>query len=231
MKGVLNLLRMAKRQGPLAAWRAGRHRLTERFYEWWFRVETQAEVSSEELGFSQSEFHFYAATDYASLFRVLKRVIPVGEGGVFLDYGSGKGRALIVAAASGKFRRVFGVEISGDLATVARRNVEAARKRLKCQEVEVVVGGADRYEVPAEVTHAYFCNPFHGSILRESFRRLQESVCRSPRQVTIICRLPEMSAMERELPGYPFFSTRKEFVFSREIRYWIFTMDEATSPI
>ncbi|MFQ3670914.1 MAG: class I SAM-dependent methyltransferase [Verrucomicrobiia bacterium] len=227
----MNLFSLARLEGWGAAWRTLRHRCAERFYEWWFGVETTEEVKAEELGFNSVECHFYAATDYWSLFRVLARLRPDRRVDVFLDYGSGKGRALIIAAAQGGFRRIIGVEIAESLIAAARHNLEAARPRLKCQNITLEGAGADVFEVPVEVTHAYFCNPFHGQILRETFRRLQDSIRRRPRRVVIICRLPEQSAMERELPAYPFYRTRRVVEFHRALRYWIFEMDGSTPEV
>jgi predicted RNA methylase len=41
----------------------------------------------------------------------------------FVDIGSGKGRALIIAAEYA-FKRIIGVEYSPSLATICRRNLE-----------------------------------------------------------------------------------------------------------
>jgi SAM-dependent methyltransferase len=231
MKTFFNLIRLARAEGWGVAGRTLRHRLTERFYEWWFGVETTQEVPANELGFTSPEFHFYAATDYWSLFKVLAMLSPDSAHDVFIDYGSGKGRALIIAAAQGGFRRVIGVEIAEPLMASARRNLARAAQRLRCRDITLEGKGADIYEVPDDVTHAYFCNPFHGKILQETFRRLQDSVRRRPRRIVVICRLPEQSAMERELPTYPFYRTKRAVEFHRALRYWIFELDASTPDI
>src|SRR5262249_16540884 len=48
------------------------------------------------------------------------------RGLTFVDFGSGKGRALLCAAAR-PFKRIVGVEWSTDLCAIARRNVELFR--------------------------------------------------------------------------------------------------------
>lgn len=231
MKILQSLVVLAQREGWRVVFQSLRHRLNERFYEWWFRVETYQEVQADELGFTSAENHWYAATDYHSLFKVLATLRPDSTHDVFVDYGSGKGRALIIAAAPGRFRRVIGVEISESLVAVARQNIHAALPRLRCKDIIVEQKGADQYQVPDDVTYAYFCNPFHGITLRETFRRLQESVLRRPRSIVIICRLPKQSAMERELLAYPFYGSKRTVEFNEALRYWIFEMNASTPKI
>jgi cyclopropane fatty-acyl-phospholipid synthase-like methyltransferase len=51
----------------------------------------------EDLGYWQEGYQMCASTDYRSLRRVMRH-IGVREQDVFLDYGSGLGRVLLMAA-------------------------------------------------------------------------------------------------------------------------------------
>jgi cyclopropane fatty-acyl-phospholipid synthase-like methyltransferase len=64
----------------------------------------------EDLGYWQEGYQMCASTDYRSFRRVMRH-IGVREQDVFLDYGSGLGRVLLMAAQY-PFRRVLGVELS-----------------------------------------------------------------------------------------------------------------------
>ena len=63
--------------------------------------------------------------------------------GAFVDLGSGKGKALLIAGML-TYERVVGVEIDGELAAEARRNVENFRHRKRAGVIESVTGSGPR---------------------------------------------------------------------------------------
>jgi SAM-dependent methyltransferase len=87
----------------------------------------------------------------------------------FVDLGSGKGRALLLARELG-FKEVVGVELSPVLADCARRNLEAAGAegaRVDCQD-------AAEFAYPPGDLVVYLFHPFRGVV----FRRAIENLCR-----------------------------------------------------
>ncbi len=78
---------------------------------------------------------------------------------LFIDLGSGKGRALLLAAQSG-FRRVVGVELDPHLDAAARRNIGVFRWEHRQTEFEQVNGDATAYPFPATPTVLFLNNPF-----------------------------------------------------------------------
>ncbi len=142
-----NTCKRIRREGVLATLRMAGRRLRAVAFDWWLGVETREEVSREHLGYG-ADWHPYNVTDRMGFRRVMKRVRirPAGED-VFLDYGSGKGRVLLMAAQFA-FRRVIGVEYSEELNRVARRNIERAGRRCVCKEIEVVTADAAEFRVP-----------------------------------------------------------------------------------
>jgi len=120
------------------------------------------------------------------------RILPrreVSAHDVFVDFGSGMGR-VVLQAARYPFKRVIGVELSGELHRIAQENIRRTRRRLRCRNVELVRADVLEYEVPDDVTVAYFYNPFTGDIFAEIIRRLAVSVERNPREVRIIYAYP-----------------------------------------
>ena len=91
----------------------------------------------------------------------------------FVDYGSGKGRVVMIAAATG-FRRAIGVEFAPELHAVAAANADrflaAGGASLRC---EMVLGDAGAYDPPAGPLFAYIYNSFGPVILREALARLE----------------------------------------------------------
>ena len=82
----------------------------------------------------------------------------------FIDYGSGKGRQVLVAAGL-PFRRVVGIERVADLHHIAQRNVELFRPHLRCGALELRCGDARDYVPEPRPTVFFFYNPFDRGVL------------------------------------------------------------------
>ena len=68
-------------------------------------------------------------------FRQLLVALDLPHDSVFVDFGCGKGRGLLLALEY-KFKRVVGIEFSQRLCDIARENVEKYKKRSKRQSPE-----------------------------------------------------------------------------------------------
>src|SRR4051794_65114 len=148
-------------------------------WEWRWSLETRGEVELDEIGVSDPERRRYAPTPWLTLRRILSpREIDADD--VFLDYGSGKGRIVFLAARY-PFRRVIGVEISERLNAVARANVERNRRRLRCRDVELITADAALFVLPDDVTVVYLNDPFTGSVFQAVLRQIVASLERRPR--------------------------------------------------
>lgn len=138
----------------------------------------------------QADAHDYSPESYLDFERAMKWCSPEDLRGGFLDCGSGKGR-IVLRAACYPFRRVLGVEISPQLHRIALRNLESARRRLRCPQVEFVNMDATLYEFPADVNCVFFYNPFRGSVLAAVLENLRRSLARAPRALTLIVSTPD----------------------------------------
>lgn len=91
----------------------------------------------------------------------------------FVDYGSGKGRIVLMASAIG-FARVVGVEFAPELCAIARANARRFVERGGADRpVEIVQGDAGAYLPPAGPLFAYLYNPFGPVVLAEVVARLE----------------------------------------------------------
>lgn len=161
-------------------------------------VSTTSAVKDGELGITDRRNHWYVATDYQT-FQSVMRHVPIRPGAdVFVDFGSGKGRIVLLAAAF-PFRRIIGVEFSRQLHATAQQNLEAIRPTLFCQEIELVHADATRWPIPAEATVLFFFNPFEGEVLAQVFDNIRRSLGAAPRPLTIIYVRPE-KFFEKEIP-------------------------------
>jgi hypothetical protein len=146
---------------------------------------TDGRVHLDELGLGARNRISYTPSGWLTLRRALPRRSVDGSD-VFIDYGSGKGRVVMQAAARYPFKRVIGLEISSELNDFAQRNLDGARHGLACEEVELVTADVLEYQPPDDVTIAYMYNPFRGDILATAVRRLIASVDRNPRGLRLI---------------------------------------------
>src|SRR5262249_50730962 len=140
---------------------------------------------------------------------------------VFLDFGSGLGRAVILAARK-PFLRVIGVEMNEQLNERARENLRRALPRLECRNVELITCDATRFRIPGDVTVVYFFNPFCGQVLEQVLENLKASLQTSPRPISLMCRLPARSAFEDAMLRQSWLHQEREIFFDSETRYRIF---------
>ena len=152
-------------------------------------IETTKIVPLSTLGLDARHRQDYHPTPWPLLKRALSEYQPRTHD-VFIDFGCGKGRVL-VEAAKYPFRRVIGVEISSELADIARQNVERSRSTLACQAIEVITADVVNFQLPDDVTVVYFFDPFHGDIFSTVIANLLSSLHRRPRVLTIIYMDPE----------------------------------------
>jgi SAM-dependent methyltransferase len=118
---------------------------------------------------------------------VLRAAGVAPSGTTFIDLGSGKGRALLMAAML-PFARIVGVEYSPELHAIADRNRAAApgedRIELRCLD-------ARAYEFPPGPLVIFLYNPFGPVILGPVIANLRRSLEEDPRPVAIIYVTPE----------------------------------------
>jgi hypothetical protein len=160
-------------------------RLAEEFYERRFGIRTKGGIPVESLGFADPDAMWYSPTPYPGFFKAMKQV-PVS--GAFIDYGSGKGRALI-AAGTFPFVRVTGVELSQSLVAASQDNIARA-KRTVCRNIEAVCANAAEWPVPADATVFHFFNPFRDETLRKVVTNIAGSLRETPRKAWILFANP-----------------------------------------
>lgn len=120
------------------------------------------------------------------------RYVGVSDRDTFVDFGCGKGR-VVHQAARWPFRRVIGVEVSPELAEIARTALRARAHRHRCRNVEIVVSDVRDFPVPDDLTIGYFFRSFGDETLEAVLRGIVESIDRNPRRVRLIYAWPMTS--------------------------------------
>jgi SAM-dependent methyltransferase len=210
---VKRILKALKEGGPLHAGRVVANRIADSWNEYRLGIRASGLVPIETLIPQWTDCHDYFPTSFTT-FRIAMDVVKPRPGeDVFLDYGSGKGRALVMAAHY-PFRRIIGVEISAGLNAEARANLDQCAHRLTCKDIELWTGSAASFPVPPEASVIFFYNPFHGSVLRQVLANLRASLDAHPRRLTVVYNNPvHFVRMAHE---YPWMAERHRFRFEHE---------------
>jgi len=123
-------------------------------------------------------------------FRKLMNALDFPSDSVFVDLGSGKGRALLLASQYG-FKRVVGVEFSPELCQIARRNWSAYRKKSGIDvDVQIVEADVVDYEIEDDENVFFLNNPFDGVVLDKVLKNIERSIEKKHRQVWLIYNHP-----------------------------------------
>jgi SAM-dependent methyltransferase len=138
----------------------------------------------------------YETTSEAAIRLPLDSLGADFSGFTFVDLGCGKGKPLLVAATY-RFRRLAGVDISPACVAVARRNVARCRpERIDPARVEFLVGDAQDFVFPQEPLVVYLYNPFPGAVLAQVVANLEVSLREWPRPCAVIyVNPPDLAAL------------------------------------
>lgn len=189
------------------------------YFEWKLGIRTSRRVSKSQLGYEDPLVNKYAPTDYVGFMKVMKHVqIQPGQD-VFVDFGSGMGRVLIMAGLL-PFRKIIGVELSSELIGLAAKNVDRAKAKLTCSDIELVESSLTEYTLPPEANVLYFFVPLQGKLLSLVLRGIHESVLAAPRKITLVCH--EASVFDDVAGEHPWLVKQAEFPDMSRIGYAIY---------
>ena len=111
------------------------------------------------------------------------------QDGAFVDLGSGKGKALLIAGML-PYPRVIGVEIDNTLSVTARRNIERFRHKTHAEIIESVTASVIDWKVPDDAGIVFMHNPFFGETFRNAMANVFASYDRNPREMHIVYMFP-----------------------------------------
>jgi hypothetical protein len=156
------------------------------------QIDTNPRVQLSTLGLDAPGRFEYAPSGWLLVHRAL-RGVRITPDDVFIDFGSGMGRAVYVAARWYPFGRVVGVEISEELNATARANIARTARKLRCKDVELITCDATQYAIPDDMTYAYFYNPFIDDLFETVLENICASLDRRPRKLRLCYANPVMT--------------------------------------
>jgi predicted RNA methylase len=132
----------------------------------------------------------HSASDPEEMQLVLASLNIEHERFTFIDLGSGKGRAVLLASLL-PFRRIVGVEFAPSLHQQAVQNVRRFKHaEQRCRQVELVCGDAATFALPEEPLVIYMYNPFGAEVMREVVESVNAALAASPRELLVVYANP-----------------------------------------
>jgi SAM-dependent methyltransferase len=130
---------------------------------------------------------------YPAPFMDLIRQLPIDfQEWTFVDFGSGKGRAVLLASEF-PFQKVVGVEFSPSLHEIAQRNLGTYRSATqRCRNIELLCLDATAYEIPRTPAIFYLYNSFGKQVMAEVARNIDRSLQEAPRAAFVVYLMPEV---------------------------------------
>jgi SAM-dependent methyltransferase len=159
-------------------------------YDWECRVDTT--WANVRLGTRLREIFAgrqYMPTD-PELFRQVVGELGIEyQGFTFIDLGSGKGRALLLASEF-PFRRIIGVELLPELHAVAQENARRYQDGGQQSRIELWCGDARQFRFPPEPLVVFLFDPFPEHVLEEVIAGLGRSAQEHSRPIWVAYQNP-----------------------------------------
>jgi len=181
---IKNALTFFRKYGIFRLINEIRFRVISSYHEHRFAVNTVYFISKKELGFNNEDLSEHVPAPYTAIYSLLNNIPLDFSKSVFLDYGSGTGRAIIVAA-SFPFKKVIGIELSLNMFEISNDNIHRMHYK-KAKEIECINVNAKDYILEDDINIIYFYHPFKGDTLKYVIDNIYHSYLRKPRNMFII---------------------------------------------
>jgi SAM-dependent methyltransferase len=134
----------------------------------------------------------YAAIEPLRFKHVLAGFDIAFEDYTFVDFGSGKGRALLLASEF-PFRRILGLEFSPELHGTAEENIgRYTSTTQRCRNIQSLNVDFADYALPAEASVLFFFHPRRTRVLSEVVAGIGRSLLSHPRALYIAYVAPTL---------------------------------------
>jgi SAM-dependent methyltransferase len=142
----------------------------------------------------------YQAVFPAPFLDVMRQLPIRYEQSIFVDFGSGKGRAVLLASEF-PFMKIIGIELSPHLCAIAKANRQSYRSATqKCTAIEFVCIDAAHYDIPPQPAVLFLYNPFHGDVMKQLADKLRKSLQDLPRTAFVVYFNPQPHSVWEGIP-------------------------------
>jgi SAM-dependent methyltransferase len=171
-----------------------------RWWDWQHGVDTcgdevlQIEHVSPSARESFSHAQFYMPTHPRLVYRILNLLNPQPGRYDFVDFGSGKGRVLLIASEF-PLHHVIGVEFDQRLHAIAQENINHFDGPRQCHQVQSICMDAAKFEPPTRDTIYFLFFPFKNKVMEIVLARIRESIVRGAHDCFVVYVNPELAYM------------------------------------
>lgn len=176
--------------------------------ERWFDLSRGVDTAGRELLYSADGppetnplYLDYQPTPVRTMRALLRQLDAQVGSSTFVDFGSGKGRVLLIASEL-SFTRVIGVEFDEQLHRIACENIRAFRGRRRCQDVTSVLGRAEEFVLPGGDLVLYFFHPFEAEIMERTLENVVRSYRQNRRRILLLFFRPSHAALVERFPEF-----------------------------
>jgi hypothetical protein len=104
----------------------------------------------------------------------------------FIDFGSGKGRALFLASLF-PFKKIIGIELSEYLHDCAIKNIQTFDSiHQSCSNISLECADATNYELSGDSAVLHFYNPYGSELMRTTIHNIEKSIRLQRRSIFIV---------------------------------------------
>lgn len=132
-----------------------------------------------------SHASIYQGSNYFILEKAFEYLKNENANNNILDFGSGKGRILVVAAHYG-FKNITGIDFSASLCREADYNIEKIKSIFPATNFKVICGDAINYTIENDTNVFFFFNPFDEVVMLQVVKNILSSLKQNPRKVYIV---------------------------------------------
>ena len=137
------------------------------------------------VGDNKKNASIYQGANYYLLDKAFDFLLEEKATGTIVDFGSGKGRIMVVAAFYG-YKNIKGIEFAGALNACAKKNIAGIQWKYPDTNFSILTENAVNYEVDKEDTIFFFFNPFDEKVVLEVVKNIMKSLKNYPRKVYVV---------------------------------------------
>jgi len=162
-----------------------RYSIASLWREIWFDIVKGVDTTSPQHPTPSTHSVPYQGADPHVVKQLFSIIPDRAKESTFVDFGCGKGRALIIALEHG-FKDVIGVEIAPELVSICKNNLSKVTRNQTLATVRLIQADASTFELPQGPITAFFFNPFKGPPLEQVALNLTKNAARTGAEVWLI---------------------------------------------
>ena len=136
-------------------------------------------------GSNKDHASIYQGANYYLLEKAFDYLVEAGASGDLVDFGSGKGRIMIVAAHYG-FKQITGIDFAPALCNMARKNIDSIKGNFPEVKFNVLCDDAVNYTIQHTENVFFFFNPFDEIVMLKVVKNILQSHRKNPREIFVV---------------------------------------------